>query len=118
MIRDFLVLHYHQTQRDDTEFWRYCRTMDIPDSLKEKMRLFKASGYNYREADDLFRDASWLQVMVGQNMRPEGYHPMADRLSKEQLTEFLGNVDRVIDQAVSGLPAHAAFIDQTCAAGA
>ncbi|NNU15965.1 tryptophan 7-halogenase [Parvularcula sp. ZS-1/3] len=118
LIRDFLVLHYHQTEREDTEFWRYCKNMDVPDSLREKMALFEESGTIYREADDLFRDSSWIQVMVGQGVAPTAYHPMADRLSDDQLKDFLGNVDRIIDQAVAKLPTHAEFIDQTCAAGA
>ncbi|MFC3301835.1 tryptophan halogenase family protein [Parvularcula lutaonensis] len=118
LIRDFLVLHYHQTQREDTEFWRYCKNMEAPDSLKEKMGLFAASGVIFREADDLFREASWLQVMIGQNLMPEGYHPMADRPSKDQLREFLASVERIIGQAVDALPDHADFIAQNCAAGA
>lgn len=118
LIRDFLVLHYHQTQRDDTEFWRYCKNMDVPASLSEKMALFKESGHIYRETDDIFREASWLQVMVGQNLDAGNYHAMADRLTNDQLQDFLSSVDRIIDQAVEQLPTHTDFIDQTCAAGA
>lgn len=118
LIRDFLVLHYKQTQRADTEFWRYCRDMDVPASLSEKITLFEASGIIYREPDDLFRESSWLQVMIGQNLQPQGYHPMADRLSDEQLADFLVSVERIAGQAVSSLPTHADFIRQNCAAGA
>ena len=118
LIRDFLVLHYHQNQRDDTPFWRHCASMEIPASLQEKMRLFQQSGHIYREPEDLFREASWLQVMVGQNLMPSGFHPMANRLSDQQLTEFLSSVDRLIDQATDSLPEHSAFIAQSCDAGA
>ena len=67
-VRDFLILHYHQTQREDTEFWKYCKTMTVPDSLRHKMDLFSASGRIGRDVDDLFRDASWAQVMLGQGI--------------------------------------------------
>ncbi|MEO0712797.1 MAG: tryptophan halogenase family protein [Pseudomonadota bacterium] len=116
LIRDFLILHYHQTQRDDSEFWRYCANMDVPDSLKDKMKLFASGGLLYREPDDLFRESSWVQVMVGQGVDPSGYHPMADRITSQQLAGFLSDVERIIGRAVDSLPDHAAFIAQTCQA--
>lgn len=116
LIRDFLILHYHQTQRTDSEFWNYCRTMSIPDSLAAKIELFHANGRLFPEGDDLFRDASWVQVMLGQNLMPQGYHPSANRLSDAQLTEFLSNVRTIVNKAVAPLPTHAAFIERHCAA--
>jgi tryptophan halogenase len=117
-IRDFLVLHYKLNQRDDSAFWKYCAAMPVPDSLEEKMALIEASGVIYRQPDDLFREASWLQVMVGQNLMPRQYHPMADRVSPDQLTDFLASVDRIIGQATDPLPRHSDFVDQIAAAGA
>ncbi|WP_256617794.1 tryptophan halogenase family protein [Parvularcula maris] len=118
LIRDFLVLHYHQTEREDTEFWRYCRHMSVPETLREKMELFGEAGILYRNLDDLFREASWLQVMLGQGITPKRYHPMADRLSDDQLRDFLSQVERLVQHAVSGLPRHEEFIAQRCAAAA
>ncbi len=115
-IRDFLILHYHQTERDDSEFWNYCRNMDVPDSLKHKQELFGSSGRVGRDADDLFREASWVQVMLGQGVTPEGHDPMANGLSDAQLSEFLGNVRTLIERAVGGLPTHEQFLKQHCAA--
>ncbi len=114
LIRDFLILHYHQTSRDDSEFWRYCANMAVPDSLSAKMALFRESGALYKEPEDLFRESSWIQVMLGQGIRPERYHAMANRLSPDQLADFLRNVRMIIAKAVSGLPAHAAYIDAHC----
>ena len=116
MVRDFLILHYHRTDRDDTEFWRYCANMDVPDSLKAKMELFAGSGLLYRDADDIFRESSWVQVMVGQGLMPRQYHAMADRLSSDQLQRFLGDVKAIIAKAEASLPAHADFIDAHCRA--
>jgi tryptophan halogenase len=116
LIRDFLVLHYHLTRREDTEFWRYCRHMHVPDSLTEKMELFASGGLLYRNLDDLFREASWLQVMVGQGLMPSSYHPMAERLSSDQLSEFLSRTKDIVESSVAGLPEHSNFIAQRCAA--
>ena len=65
-VRDFIILHYHATQRDDTPFWRYCRNMEIPDSLRRKMELYRSHGRIFREGYELFADMAWLQVMHGQ----------------------------------------------------
>jgi tryptophan halogenase len=115
-IRDFLILHYKQTERDDSEFWRYCRNMDVPETLRNKQELFASSGRIGRDADDLFREASWLQVMLGQGVIPEAYDPMADALSDAQLEEFLANLRKVIVRAVDQLPTQERFITQHCAA--
>lgn len=116
LIRDFLILHYHRTDRDDTEFWRYCKSMPVPDSLKTKMALFGNAGRLYKDPEDLFRESSWVQVMVGQGLMPEGYHAMADRLDGAQLDQFLSDVKRVIANASAALPAHGDFIRAHCAA--
>ena len=110
LVRDFLVLHYKQTRRDDTEFWRYCRNMTVPDSLTHKMELFAETGHIYREIDDIFRESSWVQVMVGQGLMPRSYHRMADKLSADKLMRFLADVDSLILQTVEPLPTHAEFI--------
>jgi tryptophan 7-halogenase len=116
LIRDFLILHYHRTDRDDSAFWRYCRNMDIPDSLTEKLSLFARAGQLYKAPDDLFRDTSWVQVMIGQGMVPQAYHAMADRLSSEQLERFLEDIRTLIARTVDKLPAHDDFIRDHCRA--
>ena len=112
LVRDFLILHYKQTRRDDTEFWRYCRDMAVPDSLTHKMELFSETGHIYREIDDLFRESSWVQVMIGQGLMPRSYHRMADKLSTQQLEQFMGDVEALIDKTVKPLPMHEDFIAQ------
>ncbi|RGP41245.1 Tryptophan 7-halogenase [Altererythrobacter insulae] len=116
-IRDFLILHYHQTDRVDSEFWKYCKHMTVPDSLKHKQALFAASGRIGRDFDDLFRDASWVQVMLGQGITPADYNPMADQLSDAQLGQFMGDVRGLIEKSVAGLPSHADYISKHCFAG-
>jgi len=116
-IRDFLVLHYHQTNREDSEFWRYCKNMEVPDSVTHKQRLFASSGRVGRDADDLFREASWVQVMLGQGLEPAGVDPMANGVSDQQLDEFMGGVRSLIERAVAPLPTHEEFLQQHCPAG-
>ncbi|MCA1713664.1 MAG: tryptophan 7-halogenase [Gammaproteobacteria bacterium] len=114
-IRDFLVLHYHATERDDTPFWDYCRTMDIPESLKRRMDLFRSNGRVFREANEMFAEPSWVQVMHGQRIRPQSYHPLVDLYSEDKIADYLATVRRVIDNCVQAMPTHEAFIARHCA---
>lgn len=114
LIRDFLILHYHRTDREDSEFWRYCKNMSVPASLTEKMNLFEGNGLLYKDADDLFRESSWVQVMIGQGLMPKSFHAMANRLSSAQLSRFLSDVQTLIDRATTDLPPHQEFIDAHC----
>ena len=111
-IRDFLILHYNQTEREDSEFWRYCKNMEVPDSLTRKQELFASTGRIGRDADDLFREASWVQVMLGQGIVPASHEPMANVLTDEQLSEFLTNVRALIERTVESLPSHEQFLAQ------
>ncbi len=114
-IRDFLILHYKLTTRDDTEFWRYVRTMEIPDTLRVRMDVFEAHGRIFRDQEDLFKEFSWLQVMLGQGIRPRSHNAMADLITDQQLDDFLRNVRTIVNRAVDQLPGHADFIRANCA---
>lgn len=109
-IRDFIVLHYHLTERDDTEFWNRCRTMEIPDTLKHRMALFRETGTVYKLQDDVFAENSWVQVMMGQGLIPEAYHPIVDQMSGPELSQFLAKNMEKVEQGMSQLPDHTAFI--------
>ncbi|WP_193162063.1 tryptophan halogenase family protein [Microbulbifer hainanensis] len=109
-IRDFIILHYKANERRDSDFWRTCETMDIPDSLREKVALFAKTGKLFRDYDDLFAEAAWQQVLIGQGIVPEDYHPLADALSKEQLADLLESLKTLIDGTVKGLPDHKHFL--------
>lgn len=117
-IRDFLVLHYKATERDDSAFWNYCRTMPIPDSLQHRIDLFRSSGRIYREGLELFAEPSWLQVMVGQRLRPRSYHPFADLRPEADVLAYVQHVEQVIAKCVRVMPAHADYIARHCAAAA
>jgi len=109
-VRDFIILHYKANERRDSDFWRACETMDIPDSLREKMALFARTGKLFRDYDDLFSEAAWQQVLIGQGLMPEDYHPIADNLSKRQLKELMESLKTLVDGTVKGLPDHEQFL--------
>jgi tryptophan halogenase len=115
-VRDFLILHYHATERDDTPFWNQCRSMSVPERLVEYMDLFRHSGRFYRENEELFTVTSWVQVMIGQRVTPKGYHPLADLLSEAELDSFVGNIAHIIDRCAEAMPPHEKFIARYCAA--
>jgi tryptophan halogenase len=117
-IRDFLILHYHATERRDSEFWRYCGTMSIPDTLQAKLDLFRDSGRFFREGEEMFALTSWVQVMIGQRIVPAAYHPLVDAVSDTELVKLAESVRGVIASCVAAMPMHEQFIDRYCKAPA
>jgi tryptophan 7-halogenase len=115
-IRDFLILHYKATRRSDSDFWNYCRTMDVPDSLAHRMRLFETHGRIYRLHDEMFTTMSWLQVMHGQGLKAQAHHPLVDSLPMHDVAGFAADVKSVIERCVAVMPSHEEFIQQHCRA--
>lgn len=115
-IRDFLILHYYATERDDSDFWNYCRTMSIPETLTQKIEQFKKNGRIFRTNNEMFNDLSWLEVMHGQGIRPSAYHPLVDLLSDDEIEKRLSSVKAVINRSVEIMPTHEQFIAENCAA--
>ena len=117
-IRDFLILHYKATSRDDSPFWRYVREMPVPDSLQQKIDLFRETARVFRRNEELFAENSWVQVMMGQGIAPHSHHPIAETLSDDELTRLLRLLRDQVERTVSGLPDHAAYVAQYCGATA
>lgn len=113
-IRDFLILHYKATNRRDSAFWRQCAGMAIPDSLAQKIALFRETGRVFRRNEELFAENSWVQVMMGQGIEPAAYHPIAAKLRDEELAKFLATLRDNVARTVAGLPAHADYVAQYC----
>jgi tryptophan halogenase len=109
-IRDFLILHYHLNSRDDAEIWRYCRSMEVPDSLREKIELFRQSGIIESYKDGLFTPPSWLSVFVGQGLQPERHHPLASVQPLERMLTDLDDLRIEIAERVDEMPKHASFL--------
>jgi len=115
-IRDFLVLHYKATERDDSPFWNYCRTMSVPDFLQQKLDLFQERGRVFRDSNELFNDTSWFAVMIGQNLRPLGYDPLVDILSDGEFRKRMAHIKETIGKCATAMPSHREFIARHCAA--
>jgi tryptophan halogenase len=116
-IRDFIILHFCATERDDSAFWNYCRTMATPEPLAETIRLFRDSGRFYRNAEEMFALTSWVEVMIGQRIIPRSWHPLVDQVPESRLHELLDSVRNVISSCVDAMPMHAQFIARCCAVG-
>ena len=110
-VKDFLIAHYKITQRDDTPFWAYCKNMDIPDSLKERLDIFRTTGHIRVQPWELFKETSWFAVLFGQGLLPDSYHPLADVVSQDNLQLRMAKIRTGITDRVNGLPAHSAFIE-------
>jgi tryptophan halogenase len=116
-IRDFIILHYKATERNDSPMWDYCRNMPIPETLQRKIDLFRVNGRIFRDNEELFAEESWLQVMIGQHIVPRSYDPLVDMLSPELIARYLGDIEKVIGRCVDIMPLHREFIAGNCAAG-
>lgn len=115
-IRDFIILHYKATERSDSPFWNHCRTMEVPESLQRKMDLYRSGGRIYRDNNELFAEASWLQVMHGQRVKARSCHPLAGVRPAAEIDALLKDVQRVIAKCVEVMPTQAQFIAEHCAA--
>ena len=115
-IRDFIVLHYHVTNRRDSDFWRYCSSMEVPESLQHRIDLFQQTGRVFQVPTELFGENSWIQVMLGQGMFPDQYHPIVNMMTDEELDKFLTGIRSTAMNLVNQLPDHQRFIDHYCRA--
>ena len=111
-VRDFVVLHYKATQRDDTPFWRYVRDMEVPESLARRMELWRLHARVFRENAELFTLPSWVAVMLGQNLSPERHDPMADTLDPAKVASAMAQMRDAYRSAATRLPGHEAFLRQ------
>jgi tryptophan halogenase len=115
-IRDFLILHYKATDRRDSMFWRQCADMPIPEELRQKIDLFRETGRVFRRNEELFAENSWVQVMMGQGIMPEAYHPIATKLSDAEMNKLLSTIRDNVARTVEGLPEHPAYVARYCGA--
>ena len=113
-IRDFLILHYHATERTDSEFWNYVRTMDVPDTLREKIELFRRRGRVVKYREGVFLDASWIAVYLGQRIIPEGHDMRADGPAAETLLRAMETFRAEVRGVAETMPDHLGHISRYC----
>lgn len=112
-VKDFIILHYWANGRSEP-FWQKCREIELPEMLKEKVETFRAHGRIFRWNEELFTEQGWLQVMVGQGIMPESYHPLADAPGDENVDKYLASIRELINAKVARMPAHRDYLNQYC----
>jgi tryptophan 7-halogenase len=116
-VRNFVILHYCATERADSAFWRYCKGMEIPVELENRIKLFCETGIVPLTEKELFRIDSWTQVMFGQRLMPKSYHPIVNMMGDKNLSNFLKSIKENVNSRVAAMPSHQEFIDRYCKAG-
>jgi len=111
-VRDFLILHYHANQRDESEFWQACAAMEIPEELRYKIEHFRRFGRIVAEPYETFQNPNWLAVMVGQLGEPEHYDPMVDQRPQVDYLRYLESIRRVTREAAEAMPGHRDFLSR------
>jgi tryptophan halogenase len=117
-MRDFVILHYKATQRDDSKFWDYCREMSVPEELALRIQLFATRGVVPHGSSELFNESSWLAVFLGQGIIPEDYDPRVDRMQEEQILHLLRSMREHISRSADAMPSHRDAIREYCDLGA
>ncbi len=115
-IRDFIILHYYQNERTDSDFWQDMRRIALPDRLQQKIAAFKDSATIFNENSDIFRDASWVQVMMGQGIIPKSYHPSAGAYSDEAILSLMQKIYQAKQQPLGQMLSHDEFLTRFTAA--
>jgi tryptophan halogenase len=116
IIRDFIILHYKVTNRDDSDFWRGCRDMPVPPLLQHRIQHFRDTGRIMLRQGELFAENSWVQVMMGQGITPASHHPITRNMDDRSLADFLGEIRKDVARTMMKLPTHQQFINQYCPA--
>jgi tryptophan halogenase len=114
-IRDFILLHYLPTRRDDSSFWRQVQAIEPPESLKRRMELFESHGRIFRDENELFPVQSWLYIFMGQGMTPRRPDPLVRTLDPKEIDGHLESLRSLVANCVEAMPAHEAFIAAHCA---
>lgn len=109
-IRDFLVAHYHLTGRSDSDFWNHCQTMEIPGTLSRRLDVFKRSANSCVATNELFKEHSWIAMLIGQRFYPESYHPLADVTSAYEIDRNIKVMENDVSAKTSRLPTHEQFL--------
>jgi tryptophan halogenase len=115
-VRDFIILHFKATRREDSDFWNYCRTMEVPDKLAAKLELWRSKGRIFREGAELFGTASWVAVLLGQGLIPEAPEPAAYAADEAKVADLLDRMRLSYRHTAEQMPTHAEFIARCCAA--
>ena len=117
-IRDFIILHYSLTKRDDSDFWRHCAAMELPDTLQHKIEVFAATGKVPFLTEESYLESSWVAIFAGNGLLPRRYDPLVDALPDDQLKALFAKRRAELGRIAESMPTHQAFIERFCLAEA
>ncbi|HEY3637638.1 MAG TPA: tryptophan halogenase family protein [Rhizomicrobium sp.] len=117
-IRDFIVMHYHATEREDTEFWRYCKYMSVPDKLRFRMEMFRKHGHISIDPSEGFRARPWMTAMYNQGVVPQSYPPLTDMFDDHVMRTEAAKLREGVLRTVQQMPSHEEYIAHNCKAPA
>ncbi|MCA1935995.1 MAG: tryptophan 7-halogenase [Asticcacaulis sp.] len=109
-IKDFLIAHYKISERDDTPFWRWVQAMEMPDSLKERLEMFRETALLIAREPELFRETSWLAVMMGQGLLPKTSHPIVETIEAADLRLHMSRWRKMLESRADSLPRHEDYV--------
>jgi tryptophan halogenase len=115
-IRDFIILHYRACERDDSELWRYCRGMAVPDELQHKISVFESCGRVALLSEESYQEPSWVAIFVGQHVYPRRYDPLIDRIDLGALERKMRSRRMEIRRIAETMPTHRDFVARHCRA--
>jgi tryptophan halogenase len=115
-VRDFIVLHYKVTQRSDSEFWRYCANMPIPDTLKHQIELFRETGHVAIYDPEGFSSSSYFSILMGLGQAPKTDDPLIDAMQFDELLGHFASRREIINEVVKAMPEHGQYISLQCKA--
>ena len=109
-IKDFLVLHYWKNDRRGDAFWDKCRGVKISKTLDERVSLFEETGTLFRNLEELFSENSWVQVLMGQGVKPDSQHPVAANMDEDSLVKLLNGIFDTTQKNNSSFDSHEQFL--------
>jgi tryptophan halogenase len=111
-VRDFLLLHYLLTRRDDSEFWKACRHVTPPDSLRETLELYDETGLvGWQKPHTLFGDTSFYAIATGLGRIPRRWPQQVEFADAEKAWEVFGKIRKQNEDLAAALPDHTALVD-------
>lgn len=111
-LRDFLIAHYCVTEREDSTFWRHCRSMSLPQTLRHKLDVWTSSARVPLYSEESYQEPSWASVLLGQHLYPRRHDPFADNIEEIRLRSVMQQRRTAIRRLAEGLPAHRDFISR------
>lgn len=109
-LRDFLILHYKSSRRQDSQFWRDVQAMDVPEMLAHKIECFKKDGSLVSYEQETFQDASWISMYNGFNIIPDKSMLSLVPQEREALVHMLDKMKSAIAAGVTHAPSHLEFL--------